>query len=756
MERRPGLLIWFLPAWLLLCLSAPAYGHTGAQALDQGWEYRWGDSPFTADGVPEWVLEDAPEQWHAIDFPSNPPGRDGRRHAWFRITLPEGEWQAPVLYIYSVDIIVQVWFRGQKLYQYGHFDAEGQGAFEGWPWHAIELPAGYENEPIYFRVYSNYTDIGLWGEVAILDKPDLILNILNTSMESLVIAGVSILIALISLVFAATQTDRRGFASIALFALASAVMLVAESQASLLIAYQPLMWDYLAAGSYYLIPVAMALLLEQWLRQPGSRLLNWIWKLHLVFLCGALGLPLAGWLDLSSTFPVFDGLFLVSLLLMGVVAIRHYRSLSREQQVILVAYGLYAGLLVADMAVAHGVVPWERIPVSWGALAFSVAVVSVSIRQYSRAHKDLAALNLSLERQVGRTHRPGRGAGVAGAGPCPPAAAGEPQGAQVGGCDLGPAGLQGRDSGSGCLGPVAAGAVPAHARGLLSPGCAGPVRAGQPLGRRRRGFPGHSGRGHAGALAHRIGVGGARARHRRRSVAPVVHCFWLNVESASAGSVTEGILLVQPEPGLETPQAVGLSQTLASLQQFLDKIGITLSGILLREDLARFSYEDALTGLRNRRYFDELFHHESAVAQRSGHALSLLMVDIDHFKSFNDTYGHEAGDQVLRLVASLLREQFRESDTVCRYGGEEFVVMMPRASLGEALDKAEALRGSIARVPVMDKGVDLGRITISVGVATWPESTEVFASLLRESDAALYRAKSEGRNRVVAAAVPEL
>lgn len=756
MERRPGLLIWFLPAWLLLCLSAPAYGHTGAQALDQGWEYRWGDSPFTADGVPEWVLEDAPEQWHAIDFPSNPPGRDGRRHAWFRITLPEGEWQAPVLYIYSVDIIVQVWFRGQKLYQYGHFDAEGQGAFEGWPWHAIELPAGYENEPIYFRVYSNYTDIGLWGEVAILDKPDLILNILNTSMESLVIAGVSILIALISLVFAATQTDRRGFASIALFALASAVMLVAESQASLLIAYQPLMWDYLAAGSYYLIPVAMALLLEQWLRQPGSRLLNWIWKLHLVFLCGALGLPLAGWLDLSSTFPVFDGLFLVSLLLMGVVAIRHYRSLSREQQVILVAYGLYAGLLVADMAVAHGVVPWERIPVSWGALAFSVAVVSVSIRQYSRAHKDLAALNLSLERQV--AERTARAEALA---------------------------LREQDRARQLL-------LESHkARKLadvisdlqdckgVTQGLDALVRSLPALCQPMRGafyrrvapdrFERVSRWGGADADFPDI-LGGdtpvplptesewavpGRATGDGPS-RPVVHCFWLNVESASAGSVTEGILLVQPEPGLETPQAVGLSQTLASLQQFLDKIGITLSGILLREDLARFSYEDALTGLRNRRYFDELFHHESAVAQRSGHALSLLMVDIDHFKSFNDTYGHEAGDQVLRLVASLLREQFRESDTVCRYGGEEFVVMMPRASLGEALDKAEALRGSIARVPVMDKGVDLGRITISVGVATWPESTEVFASLLRESDAALYRAKSEGRNRVVAAAVPEL
>jgi hypothetical protein len=380
---------------------------------------------------------------------------------------------------------------------------------------------------------------------------------------------------------------------------------------------------------------------------------------------------------------VFDGLFLVSLLLMGVVAIRHYRSLSREQQVILVAYGLYAGLLVADMAVAHGVVPWERIPVSWGALAFSVAVVSVSIRQYSRAHKDLAALNLSLERQV--AERTARAEALA---------------------------LREQDRARQLL-------LESHkARKLadvisdlqdckgVTQGLDALVRSLPALCQPMRGafyrrvapdrFERVSRWGGADADFPDI-LGGdtpvplptesewavpGRATGDGPS-RPVVHCFWLNVESASAGSVTEGILLVQPEPGLETPQAVGLSQTLASLQQFLDKIGITLSGILLRE-------------------------------------------------------------------------QFRESDTVCRYGGEEFVVMMPRASLGEALDKAEALRGSIARVPVMDKGVDLGRITISVGVATWPESTEVFASLLRESDAALYRAKSEGRNRVVAAAVPEL
>lgn len=96
---------------LLLCV--PLLGYAAIQPVDEGWQYRWGDSPFLANGTPRWVLEDEPDQWQAIAFPSNPPGRQGREHAWFRVTLPEGEWFAPVLYIYSVDIIVQAWYQGE-------------------------------------------------------------------------------------------------------------------------------------------------------------------------------------------------------------------------------------------------------------------------------------------------------------------------------------------------------------------------------------------------------------------------------------------------------------------------------------------------------------------------------------------------------------------------------------------------------------------------------------------------------------------
>jgi diguanylate cyclase (GGDEF)-like protein len=164
--------------------------------------------------------------------------------------------------------------------------------------------------------------------------------------------------------------------------------------------------------------------------------------------------------------------------------------------------------------------------------------------------------------------------------------------------------------------------------------------------------------------------------------------------------------------------------------------------------LQKFSYEDALTGLKNRRYFDQLFEHESAVAQRNDLSLSLLIVDIDHFKRFNDTHGHEAGDHALKIVAGILQKQFRESDIVCRYGGEEFVVVMPGATSEAARDKANQLCEAVRKVPIIHREQDLGALTVSVGVASWPDDAEKPLQILTLADKALYRAKEAGRNRV--------
>ena len=162
----------------------------------------------------------------------------------------------------------------------------------------------------------------------------------------------------------------------------------------------------------------------------------------------------------------------------------------------------------------------------------------------------------------------------------------------------------------------------------------------------------------------------------------------------------------------------------------------------------KYSYEDALTGLKNRRYFDQLFEHESAVALRSDQPLSLLIVDIDLFKQFNDTHGHEAGDSALKAVADRLARHFRDSDVVCRFGGEEFVIIMAGSSAQAACDKAAELARAIRSMPVEHGGTDLGHVTISVGVASWPECSKSPDSLLGLADQALYRAKAAGRDRV--------
>jgi diguanylate cyclase (GGDEF)-like protein len=142
-------------------------------------------------------------------------------------------------------------------------------------------------------------------------------------------------------------------------------------------------------------------------------------------------------------------------------------------------------------------------------------------------------------------------------------------------------------------------------------------------------------------------------------------------------------------------------------------------------------------------------------AKREQKPLSVIMLDVDHFKRYNDTFGHEAGDTVLAEVGRLLSTKTRASDVPCRYGGEEFLVIMSGADTDEAADRAEALRQAIEEMSVVKDGEPLGSVTISCGVATFPKHGEISEDLLRVADTALYKAKHEGRNCVVKGVSPE-
>jgi two-component system, cell cycle response regulator len=182
----------------------------------------------------------------------------------------------------------------------------------------------------------------------------------------------------------------------------------------------------------------------------------------------------------------------------------------------------------------------------------------------------------------------------------------------------------------------------------------------------------------------------------------------------------------------------------AQIDELIARIRAGLRIVALQKQLLELSQTDPLTSLRNRRAFDERLGESFAHAQRYERPLSLAIVDVDHFKSINDTFGHDAGDAVLRGVAKLIENGTRQTDFAARVGGEEFAILLPETALFEALQFGEKLRSSIAA-----EAIGGHQVRVSIGIASFPHSqVPGQAELFRAADQALYRAKMNGRNRV--------
>ena len=186
------------------------------------------------------------------------------------------------------------------------------------------------------------------------------------------------------------------------------------------------------------------------------------------------------------------------------------------------------------------------------------------------------------------------------------------------------------------------------------------------------------------------------------------------------------------------------------VQSAVEQLAMTLHTLSLQEKLRVQSIRDPLTGLFNRRYLEEALDHELARSQRRGQPFSVLMLDVDHFKTFNDQHGHPGGDALLAALGQLLRSRARAEDIACRYGGEEFTLILPETDAYGALCLAETLRQAVQAMRVDHMGRELPPVTVSIGLATHLDSLESSEQLIQRADRALYRAKREGRDRVVA------
>jgi diguanylate cyclase (GGDEF)-like protein len=235
-----------------------------------------------------------------------------------------------------------------------------------------------------------------------------------------------------------------------------------------------------------------------------------------------------------------------------------------------------------------------------------------------------------------------------------------------------------------------------------------------------------------------VGTGALRCEHHDPAI------IVLEIPMMARGEVY-GLLNVQAD-GEEAEER--LAQVTQIAGAIADAMSLALSNIALREKLRTQALRDPLTGLYNRRYMEDALERYVSLAQRNGSAISAIMIDLDHFKRLNDEHGHALGDAVLREVAAAIVGSIRQCDVACRYGGEELVVLLPDCAVAEAVTKAEMLR---ARIESLSENHGM-RISASFGVATLPETSEKAGDLIANADAALYRAKQEGRNRVIAAA----
>jgi diguanylate cyclase (GGDEF)-like protein len=182
---------------------------------------------------------------------------------------------------------------------------------------------------------------------------------------------------------------------------------------------------------------------------------------------------------------------------------------------------------------------------------------------------------------------------------------------------------------------------------------------------------------------------------------------------------------------------------------FAERVALAMANLKLREQLRSQSVRDALTGLFNRRYMEESLEREIRRAARHEKPVAAIMVDLDHFKRFNDTFGHEAGDMLLREFGNLARTHIRREDIACRYGGEEFLIILPDAPLEVAVRRAEEIREAVKRLELKSSGRPIGMVTASIGVAMFPEHAQTVETLVKAADTALYEAKHGGRDRVI-------
>jgi diguanylate cyclase (GGDEF)-like protein len=581
---RMTLLVFLITAFSVLYpVSAKAelpIDSTATKLVSSPWLYHLGDLPRDVE-TGKWNFDTA--NWKITASASDIPDRSGEQIVWFKVTLPEGSWRDPYLFISSVDLTLQVFHNNQQIYQFGHIDAKGSSHFEGWPWHIIRLPADYARHEMYFRIFSDYPYIGMSGDIALGERFNLLNKVYSQGLKGLIFIIIVLLVGVISTIMGTIKKDRVAATATGLLSFNLALMMFAENELSQIILYEPLLWRYIAAFSYFLIPAFLAVIIRAWVKCDRSLISSGVLFTSVGFTTIVALLSIFTSFNFVNAYPWFDALFIVLMLSL----MFGYFDFFKQQGFLglLMAFGVFAlsTSLVIDMLSAHGLIAWIGRTGQFGLVLFSLASLAIYLVRDWNQQAALSQLTENLESEVeDRTIE---------------------------------------------------------------------LRASQ-------------------------------------------------------------------------------------------------------KKLERIAHEDFLTSLLNRRSFANQATIEISNAIRYQRPVSLLLFDVDHFKTVNDSYGHNVGDLVLRAIANSIRATCREGDLICRYGGEEFVVLLHATESDQARGLVKRLRESINEIKVFSEDQTIS-ITASFGLACLDDlkqnevcAEKLLEQLLAAADQAMYQVKTSGRDAV--------
>ena len=392
------------PAFLLfifLVFSSVSSISADIQDFSTDWQYRLGDDTSWALGKGD------PALWSDIDFPSNPEDRIDETNVWFRAQLPENRWRNPAMYIYSIDLIAEVHLDGKVIYQFGDMTPEGLGTFRGWPWHIISLPDDMDGKYLYVRVYSNYPDIGLWGQIELGSKSDLMERIFGWgNMLRLMIGVIALYMGLIFLISFILWRKNMPNLFLGLLIITQGLDMIISSQITQVYLFYPQTFQYLLALSYFFFPVGVAAYIESIIGSGHFKLVRRVWQIFLIYLAASFALSISGTMNLSSFYMPFDKLYyLFGLPILLIYTFNAARKNNIDSKMLFTGYFVLVLSYMQSTLISLGWLPWNKSYIHLGIFIFLAMLCMITLKRYTHSklledkNRELAETQLKLERK---------------------------------------------------------------------------------------------------------------------------------------------------------------------------------------------------------------------------------------------------------------------------------------------------------------------------------------------------------------------